>query len=48
MHMQIRIGTLEECVEVANVIPEFVEKETVENLRNRLDGKTHLILVAVK
>ncbi|BCL68181.1 GNAT family N-acetyltransferase [Vibrio nigripulchritudo] len=46
--MQIRIGTLEECVEVANAIPEFVEKETVENLRNRLDGKTHLILVAVK
>ncbi|MGD8112405.1 GNAT family N-acetyltransferase [Vibrio sp. TRT 21S02] len=46
MSITCRIGTLEECVAVVEQVDEFVRKETVASLQARLDGKTHLVLVA--
>ncbi|NVJ54757.1 MAG: GNAT family N-acetyltransferase [Vibrionaceae bacterium] len=46
MSMVYRQGTLQECVEAMEQISEFVSKETVESLSERLDGKRYLILVA--
>lgn len=41
-----REGTLAECVEVVEQINEFAQKETVETLSQRLEGKRFLIQVA--
>lgn len=46
MAVTYRQGTLQECVEAANQIDEFVSKESVASLSNRLAGKSALILVA--
>jgi ribosomal protein S18 acetylase RimI-like enzyme len=43
-----RKGTLAECVEVVEQVKEFVHKETIESLSVRLEGKHHLIQVAVE
>ena len=48
MSVICREGTLAECVEVVEQIKEFVHKETIESLSTRLDGKRHLIQVAVE
>ncbi len=48
MSVICRGGTLAECVEVVEQIKEFVHKETIESLSARLDGKRHLIQVAVE
>lgn len=42
--MEIRIGSLAECVEVVGAIPEFSHKETVASLSARLSDK-HDVLV---
>lgn len=44
--MQIRLGTLAEAVQVVQEIGEFIRKETVETLAQRLAGKRDLILIA--
>ena len=44
--MKIRTGSLDECIEVANAIPEFLHKETVLNLAKRLQDKVNLVLIA--
>ncbi|PKF77455.1 GNAT family N-acetyltransferase [Vibrio sp. vnigr-6D03] len=44
--MKIRTGSLDECINVANAIPEFVHKETVLNLAKRLKDKVNLVLIA--
>jgi ribosomal protein S18 acetylase RimI-like enzyme len=46
MSVEYRLGTLEECVEIVATIKEFIHKESVESLSERLDGKRHLIQVA--
>lgn len=47
MSVNYRSGTLEECVQVVELIDEFAEKETVESLSARLEGKqSYLIQVA--
>ncbi|MBY7796687.1 GNAT family N-acetyltransferase [Vibrio fluvialis] len=44
--MQIRLGTLAEAAQVVQEIGEFIRKETVETLAQRLAGKRDLILIA--
>lgn len=44
--MQIRLGTLAEAAQVVLEIGEFIRKETVETLAQRLAGKRDLILIA--
>ncbi|USD66731.1 GNAT family N-acetyltransferase [Vibrio sp. SCSIO 43136] len=45
--MKIRVGTLQECVQVVNAIPEFVTKETVTSLASRIERfDDALVLVA--
>ncbi|EKO3967354.1 GNAT family N-acetyltransferase [Vibrio fluvialis] len=44
--MQIRLGTLAEAEQVVQEIGEFIRKETVETLAQRLAGKRDLILIA--
>ncbi|EOV1174635.1 N-acetyltransferase family protein [Vibrio fluvialis] len=44
--MQIRLGTLAEAAQVVHEIGEFIRKETVETLAQRLAGKRDLILIA--
>lgn len=39
-----REGTLEECVQVVEQITEFVHKETVESLSDRLCGKSRFLV----
>ena len=46
MSVEYRLGTLEECVEIVATIKEFIHKESVESLSERLEGKRHLIQVA--
>jgi len=47
MSIIYRQGTLEECVQVVEQISEFAQKETVESLSARLEGKPrYLIQVA--
>ncbi|RSD29946.1 GNAT family N-acetyltransferase [Vibrio pectenicida] len=46
MSIECRIGTLEECVELVQLIHEFEQKESVESLTNRLIGKQCLIQIA--
>ncbi|MCG9650882.1 GNAT family N-acetyltransferase [Vibrio brasiliensis] len=46
MTVVCREGTLAECVEVVNDISEFIHKETISSLSERLEGKRHLIQVA--
>ncbi|MCZ4295904.1 GNAT family N-acetyltransferase [Vibrio sinaloensis] len=41
-----REGTLTECVEVVNDITEFIHKETIGSLSERLEGKRYLIQIA--
>lgn len=46
MAVTYRQGMLQECVLAANQIDEFVSKESVASLSDRLAGKRSLILVA--
>ncbi|MCW8333182.1 GNAT family N-acetyltransferase [Vibrio sp. SCSIO 43135] len=46
MSVVVRQGSLEEVVQVVSAIQEFAQKETVQSLLKRLDGKTSLVLVA--
>ncbi len=36
MSVEYRLGTLEECVEIVATIKEFIHKESVESLSERL------------
>ncbi|MGF1911254.1 GNAT family N-acetyltransferase [Vibrio kasasachensis] len=46
MSVVVRQGTLEECIEAVEAINEFIHKESVVTLSERLMGKRSLILVA--
>ncbi|TVU61366.1 GNAT family N-acetyltransferase [Vibrio atlanticus] len=46
MSVIVREGSLEEAVSVVEQITEFVKKESVASLSERLAGKTSLLLVA--
>ncbi len=48
MTVNYREGTLFECVQAVNQINEFVGKENIESLSERLAGKRNLILVAIE
>lgn len=44
--LSIRLGTIEEAVEVSQAIPEFSDPYDTSEYHKRLAGVTHLILVA--
>ncbi len=46
MSIEISIGTIEDVVLIDAQIPEFTTKTTAEAMRQRLDGKPHLLLIA--
>lgn len=46
MTVVCRQGTLEECIQVADEIVEFVHKETVSSLSARIEDKCFLIQIA--
>ena len=46
MNIHIRQGTIEDVVRVDGQIPEFDNRNTKEKVALRLDGLTHLILIA--
>lgn len=48
MSITVRQGSLEEVVAVVATINEFVRKETVHTLNERLQGKKSLVLVALQ
>lgn len=46
MSISIRVGTIEEALSVEQRIPEFTEISTVEECKERIDNKPHLLLIA--